>query len=280
MAIRYKTRILHKIDTEENWKLNNPILKIGEIGFTRDGKYKNWFKLGDGTSSWNELKYAYSEFLANLVNVDNLTIEFDTNGKISIKDTGAVSGTYGNEYDQENNIFTIPSFSVNSKGQITSIEDKRVQIKQSMNVIPVVGEYTVSSNYTLYAGKSTVDVNCIINLPSMPIGTQIVIKNIGEKGESGYPIMIHPDNVFIDGEKSTSDPSKPVDIILAPKEYITLVSISSTDWSIISESSRFEKASLSSMALKNDIIVRTENSGNVDNNLSTLSLNNNNIATV
>ena len=149
-----------------------------------------------------------------------------------------------------------------------------------MNVVPVLGEYTISSNYTLYAGKSTLDVNCIINVPSMPVGTQIVIKNIGDKGEEGYPIMIHPDGVFIDGEKSSDNPSKPIDIILAPKEYVTLVSISPTDWSIISESSRFERASLSVLALKNDVIVRTDNYGNTENNLSGMSLTTNNVAVI
>ena len=280
MANRIKTRILHKIDTEENWTSNNPVLKLGEMGFTLDGKYKNWFKLGDGTTAWNDLKYVYSEFLANLVKVDNLTIEFNEDGKISIKDTGVNFGSYGTEYDEENNIFTIPSFTVNSKGQLTSVEDKRVQIKQTMNVIQVLGEYTISSNYTLYTGRSTVDVNCIINVPSMPIGTQVVIKNIGEKGEEGYPIMVHPDGIYIDGEKSLEDPSKGVDIILAPKEYITLVSTSPTDWSIISESSRFEKTSLSSLALKNDVIVRKDNYGNVEENLSNMTLNTKNVATI
>ena len=280
MANRIKTRILQKIDTEENWNINNPILKVGELGFTSDGKYKNWFKLGDGITPWTELKYAYSEFLANLVKVDNLTVELNEEGKITIKDTGVVSGSYGSEYDEENNIFTIPSFTVNSKGQLTEIEDKRVQIKQTMNVVPVLGEYTISSNYTLYTGRSTVDVNCIINVPSMPIGTQVVIKNIGEKGENGYPIMIHPDGVFIDGEKKSEDPSQPVDIILAPKEYVTLVSISPTDWSIISESSRFERASLSVLTLKNDVVVRKDNYGNVENTLSDMSLNTDDVAVI
>ena len=110
---------------EENWINNNPRLKKGELGFTSDGKYKNFFKIGDGETYWVDLPYAYSEFLANLVNVDNLTIEKTENG-IAIKETGVVAGTYSAEYDSKNEIFTIPSFSVNATGQLTEVAEKRV----------------------------------------------------------------------------------------------------------------------------------------------------------
>ena len=152
---RLKTRIIHKIDTEENWIKNNPILRLGEIGFTSDGDYKGWFKLGDGTSTWNELKYAYSEFMASLIKVDDLTIEMTDKG-IAIKDTGVKAGNYGGL--SEDGFYNIPSFTVNSKGQLTEIKDQRVQIKQTMNVISVTENYTISSNYTLIAGKSTPEV--------------------------------------------------------------------------------------------------------------------------
>ena len=267
MATRLKTRIRHKIDTEERWILNNPILRKGEIGFTSDGEHKNWFKLGDGETPWTGLKYAYSEFMANLISVDNLTIEMTENG-IAIKDTNVVAGTYG-EYDEAEDIYNIPSFTVNSKGQLTEIRDQRVQIKQTMNVIPVEGEYTIKSNYTLIAGKSTADASCIVNVPAgMPIGTQVVIKNTA----SEYALVVRPVEVTIDNFNG--------DIILAPYEYITLICTSNTDWSIISESSRFDTTKLALLKLNSNIIVRTDKLGNLEENISLMDLQKEHIATV
>lgn len=269
MATRIKTRIRQKIDIEARWIENNPILREGEIGFTSDGEHKNWFKLGDGVTPWTELKYAYSEFMAGLLEVDNVTIEKDENNVIRLKDNNnIVSGAYGASYDEANQIFTVPSLTVNSKGLITDISDKRVQIKQTINVIPVEGEYTVSSNYALIAGRSTVNASCIVNVPSMPVGTHIIIKNTSPD----YALIVRPRRISID--KYTDD------IILAPYDFITLVSISSVEWSIISESSRFDVTQLSTMALQNNVIVRSNTTGNSEQGISTMSLNTDNVATV
>lgn len=268
MATRLKTRIRHKIDIEENWINNNPILKKGEIGFTSDGEYKNFFKIGDGVTPWVSLQYAYSEFLANLINVDNLTIEKTENG-IAIKDTGVVAGTYTADYDKSSEIFTIPSFTVNAKGQLTEVTDKRVQIKQTINVIPVTGRaYTIESNHALIAGKSTSSASCIINVPKMPNGTQVVIKNTSPD----YSMIVRPKNVSIDNYTG--------DIILAPFEYITLVAISTTMWSIISESSRFDTTKLATLALDSNVIVRTDDTGNQEQNISTMNMGTESIATI
>lgn len=52
-------RIEHRYDTEANWKSKNPVLLQGEIGFINDGRYK----VGNGTSKWNDLPYAYDNYL-------------------------------------------------------------------------------------------------------------------------------------------------------------------------------------------------------------------------
>ena len=47
-------RIQQKVDTQENWKNNNPVLFDKEIGYEREtGKYK----IGDGETEWNNLPY-------------------------------------------------------------------------------------------------------------------------------------------------------------------------------------------------------------------------------
>ena len=53
MNTRY-SRIKQKHDATENWTANNPILLEGEIGYDTDLKA---FKIGDGTTAWNDLSY-------------------------------------------------------------------------------------------------------------------------------------------------------------------------------------------------------------------------------
>lgn len=49
------TRHKQKYDTSSNWTANNIVLLAGEIGIESD---TNKFKVGNGTSAWNELDYA------------------------------------------------------------------------------------------------------------------------------------------------------------------------------------------------------------------------------
>lgn len=47
-------RIVLRQDTASNWQQNNPTLLSGELGFETD---TNQLKIGNGTSSWNDLGY-------------------------------------------------------------------------------------------------------------------------------------------------------------------------------------------------------------------------------
>jgi collagen type VII alpha len=50
-------RLQNRRDTAANWTANNPTLAAGEIGLETDtAKYK----MGDGTTAWNSLAYAYT----------------------------------------------------------------------------------------------------------------------------------------------------------------------------------------------------------------------------
>lgn len=48
------TRQKQKYDISTNWTTNNPVLLAGELGIESD---TNKFKIGNGTSAWNELDY-------------------------------------------------------------------------------------------------------------------------------------------------------------------------------------------------------------------------------
>ena len=57
-------RFKQRYDTEANWKSKNPILLAGEIAFSSDSSsnLNNFnYKIGDGSSSWAQLPYSYSE---------------------------------------------------------------------------------------------------------------------------------------------------------------------------------------------------------------------------
>jgi hypothetical protein len=194
-----------------------------------------------------------------------------TENGISIKDVDIDPGTYGEDGVDSEGYVNIPVITVNSKGQITDVSNKSVQIKQqpTMNVESVVGRpWTVDSNYTLVAGKSTSTANCIINVPKLAIGTQVVIKNVSPS----YSLIVRTQGISIDGFKG--------DIILAPFEYITIVSTSTTSWSIISESSRFDTTKLSALALNSNVIVRTDTTGNIEQSISSMTIGTENIATI
>jgi hypothetical protein len=50
-------RLQNRRDTAANWTANNPTLAQGELGLETDTAK---FKMGDGTTAWNSLAYAYT----------------------------------------------------------------------------------------------------------------------------------------------------------------------------------------------------------------------------
>ena len=56
MADQIYDKIVIRNDTEANWISANPVLLEGEIGITMNTTPKK-FKVGNGTSTWNELPY-------------------------------------------------------------------------------------------------------------------------------------------------------------------------------------------------------------------------------
>lgn len=46
-------RLLHRVDTVQNWQVNNTVLLEGEFGIERETRQ---FKIGDGFTPWNDLE--------------------------------------------------------------------------------------------------------------------------------------------------------------------------------------------------------------------------------
>ena len=51
------SRLQNRRDTAANWTSNNPTLAAGEIGLETD---TSKYKMGNGTTAWNSLAYAYT----------------------------------------------------------------------------------------------------------------------------------------------------------------------------------------------------------------------------
>lgn len=75
MANTVNVKMLQRSDSNENWESLNPVLGVGEIGFsTTDNK----FKIGDGSRSWNELDYSNKSKIETYFEVEPEDGETDT----------------------------------------------------------------------------------------------------------------------------------------------------------------------------------------------------------
>jgi hypothetical protein len=60
------TRIANKYDSVQNWSTNNPTLLAGEIGIELDSNTNSMkVKVGDGSTSWNNLPYITTEAIVD-----------------------------------------------------------------------------------------------------------------------------------------------------------------------------------------------------------------------
>lgn len=76
------TRLQQRRDTASNWTSNNPTLAAGEIGYETDTKK---FKIGDGSTAWTSLAYAFGAAPALTFNA-----QVGTSYTLAIGDVGAL----------------------------------------------------------------------------------------------------------------------------------------------------------------------------------------------
>lgn len=69
-----------RYDTAANWTTNNPILPVGVLGFESDTEK---YKLGDGVSTWANLKYPTDANILAKTNVANGVVGIGPDGNIS-----------------------------------------------------------------------------------------------------------------------------------------------------------------------------------------------------
>lgn len=116
------THMQMRSDTEDNWKANDPLLMIGELGLTTDGANKGRFKIGDGMTAWSGLDY----YGGTTPSGDQyVTIDMLENGDVSLpiakgnQSGGIVSSSNENSIyvNSETGEATVASLSINKLSQ-------------------------------------------------------------------------------------------------------------------------------------------------------------------
>lgn len=116
------THMQMRSDTEDNWKANDPLLMIGELGLTTDGANKGRFKIGDGMTAWSGLDY----YGGTTPSGDQyVTIDMLENGDVSLpiakgnQSGGIVSSSNENSIyvNSETGEATVSSLSINKLSQ-------------------------------------------------------------------------------------------------------------------------------------------------------------------
>ena len=88
------TRLQQRRDTAANWTSNNPTLATGEIGFETDTKK---FKIGDGSTAWTALAYAFGAAPALTFNAQTGTsytlVATDVGALVTLSNASAITLT-------------------------------------------------------------------------------------------------------------------------------------------------------------------------------------------
>ena len=103
------TRLQQRRDTAANWTSNNPTLAAGEIGYETD---TSKFKIGNGSTAWTSLAYAFGAAPALTFNAQT-----GTSYTLAIGDVGALVTLY----NTGGITLTVPP-SVFSTGQVIDIQ--------------------------------------------------------------------------------------------------------------------------------------------------------------
>ena len=153
-------RIQVRRDTSENWSDTNPVLAEGEIGLEID---TGLFKVGDGSTSWNDLSYYGTSYFAlkhHTHSINDIVIDSDKswNNK-SVTDINLLQASdieteeinlhyHENEY---NIIATTDGLSVGSEGNTKIL----IQDNKITNIVPTnLVDYYIQQN-SLTIGATT-----------------------------------------------------------------------------------------------------------------------------
>lgn len=100
------TKIIMRNDTAENWSTKHPILAKGEFGVEND---TNKFKIGDGSTAWNDLAYAGADQAAieDIIAQNRDSLYKYTRTDASQSDADAISAALGENTAVQGDIVVI-----------------------------------------------------------------------------------------------------------------------------------------------------------------------------
>ena len=155
-----KTRVVLRNDISENWMNVNPVLLKGEIGIDLD---VNRIKIGDGTTAWNDLKFA-----------DNMVFHsLEDAKKYILFNSGAYIGQILSIIDENTNNINV-----------YSIQDKSGNLKP-------IGTSSSGDNTTII--KDEKDIFRLKGFDAAEIGSQLI------KGADGTLSWVVPSTETVDG---------------------------------------------------------------------------------
>lgn len=200
-----KTRIQCKIDTAENWKTNNPVLLVGELGVESDTKL---IKVGDGTTSWTSLPYLQylplsggqltgalkiaRGFQKGLLDTDDTDILYiDNNGNLCIGyGLSGKTKLTSNRIDVESNDFYVKhNFYVENGSANFRYNGKSVAVTDDIpTALSQLSEDTThrvvtDTEKSTWNAKSNFDgnYNSLTNKPTIPTNADFTLAGLKEK---------------------------------------------------------------------------------------------------
>ena len=153
------SQIQHRRDTTANWELNNPILNEGELGIEFRTNGSTGVKIGDGTSTWNDLVY---------ISADGITVETqeaidDIAGEgRTIETVKGLSDIVSNHLDDIAKVFKLAT----ELGMVDNDETKAVANYEIINTFLNGGENRV---IFLNGGKFWISEKLRLTLPHTSI---------------------------------------------------------------------------------------------------------------
>ena len=135
-------RIQLRRDSSDEWKRNNPILRLGEVGYETDThKFKVGISDSEELSSWNSLPYQLGQWLSD--SSGNLTYGYQIGeGNVSIKNDLFVGGD-----------FTVMGTTTTINTQNSIFKDEMIELNRS------VGVYTLNLQKALNESGDPIDWN-------------------------------------------------------------------------------------------------------------------------
>lgn len=135
--------VAQKFLTKGNWESRNPILLKGEVGFFQDTDEMYYFKVGNGTSTWNELPIIFASKEAIIQNVSSMieNAVIDYNGRYAIQILDKESGVASVELKLNSNEHILNQ---DSNGLSTTL---KLSLNNNTGVLSLLGKegVTISS---------------------------------------------------------------------------------------------------------------------------------------